>query len=93
MRVTCSLCKFESEGTCTKKSRSGKAPRVKLTKRRTCGVYVEDPMKVFTDFRKREAHRTKLREQGIKRARIEAIIKNLKDNARPTGLEGTDDKK
>ena len=93
MRVTCSLCKFESQGACTKKRRAGKDQKVKLTKRRTCGIYVEDPMKVFIDFRKREAHRSKIREQAIKRARVEAVVNNLKNNARPTGLEGTNDKK
>ena len=90
MRVTCRLCKFESAGACTKKRKSGKPQKVKLTKRRTCGIYVEDPMKVFTDFRKREAHRTKLREQAIKRARIDAVIKNLKA---PAGMEATSDTK
>lgn len=93
MRVTCKLCKYESAGGCVKKRKAGQNQKVKLTKRRTCGIYVEDPMKVFTAFRKSEAHRSKMREQAIRRARIDAVVKNLKDNARPTGLEAPNDKK
>jgi hypothetical protein len=79
MRVTCNLCKFESAGACTKKLQGGQPKKIKLTKRRTCGVFQEDPMKVFTAFRKKEAHRAKMREASVRRAKVAAVLADLKD--------------
>jgi hypothetical protein len=79
MRVTCNFCKFEVAGACTKKKQDGKPKKIKLTKRRTCKVYVEDPMKVFTAFRKKEANRAKLKQTQLRQAKIAAAIRNLQE--------------
>lgn len=74
MRVTCNICKFEASGTCTKKSQSGKPQAIKLTKRRVCETYSEDPMKVFTQFRRKEANRAKMRAAAVRRSTMAAAI-------------------
>jgi hypothetical protein len=78
MRVTCKLCQFEKEGACTKKRQGGKPKKIKLSKRRTCNIYEEDAMKVFSQFRKREAHRA-LRQQDLRRAQTDAVMKQLRE--------------
>jgi hypothetical protein len=84
MRVTCNLCKFETAGACEKKRKGGHPQKIQLTKRRTCGIYVEDPMKVFTSFRKREANRAKMRQVELRRAKIAANIAALKSGVTPS---------
>jgi hypothetical protein len=81
MRVTCNLCKFEAAGACEKKRRGGHPQKVQLTKRRTCNMYDEDPMKVFTSFRKKEANRAKMRQVELRRAKIAASIADLQRKA------------
>lgn len=75
MKVTCKLCKFESKGACLKKKQGGQPKKIKLTKRRNCGLFQEDTMKVFTEFRKKEANKVKMRQVAVRRARMAAAIK------------------
>ena len=89
MRVTCNLCKFESAGTCSKKRQA----KVELTKRRTCSSYQEEPMKVFTQFRKKEKHRANIKRQEMRRAKLAAAIQNLRAEGLSTVVDGGPDVK
>jgi hypothetical protein len=91
MRVTCNLCQFEKEGACIKKRQGGKPKKIKLTKRRTCKIYEEDAMKVFTQFRKKESHRANLRQQELKRAQMAAIMRKLQTEKEARGLGGSNE--
>jgi len=70
MRVTCSLCQFEVSGACQKKSRKNKPATVKLEKRRNCSLFVEDTLKVFSKFKKSQAHRSNIRKIQIKSSSV-----------------------
>lgn len=86
MRVTCKICQFEKNGACIKKRQGGKPKKIQLTKRRTCKVYEEDTMKVFTQFRKKEAHRAALRQQELKRSQMAAIMRKLQTEKTARGI-------
>ena len=60
-RVRCKFCSHEKGGLCTKKTTRGFSPKVRVNKPRSCDLYSEDALRVLSDFRKREAHKGKLR--------------------------------
>ena len=93
MRVTCKLCQFEKAGACIKKRQGGKPKKIKLSKRRTCNRYEEDAIKVFSQFRKREAHRAALRQQELRRAQLASGMNKLQEERDARGVEVLNDTK
>lgn len=78
MKVQCSLCEFERNGLCTKKTRGGKPITIKVNKRRQCDKYSEDAGRVLAQFRKREAHRAAIKKHDLRRAQLAKAIEMAK---------------
>lgn len=82
MRVQCCLCVFEKDGFCLKKKKRGNPIKIKPTKRRTCDLYSEDGMRVFSKFRAKEAHNASVKRQALRRAQLAKAI----EQARQAGV-------
>jgi len=78
MRVQCCLCEYEKDGFCLKKVKRGSPLKIKTGKRRSCGLYSEDPMRVFSRFRAREVHEAGLKRQELRRAQLVKAMENAK---------------
>jgi len=96
MKVQCSLCQYEDNGYCSKKKRSSKPLKIKVNKRRSCGLYEEDAFRVLQMYRKKEAHRAKLINMERRRVYLSEAIEKLKlEGARhliTPKRKGSDDK-
>jgi len=78
MKVKCCLCEFEKAGFCLKKKKRGKPIKIKTSKGRTCDKYSEDGMRVFSQYRKKEAHKAGIQQQTLKRAQLARAIEQAK---------------
>lgn len=79
MKVQCSLCEFEIDGFCSKKKKNSQPVKIKLNKRRTCGIYSEDVVRVLSEYRKKERHRANLKKITMKRAKVQAAVNNIRE--------------
>ncbi len=78
MKVQCSLCEFEVGGFCVKKKRRGKPIKIKTNKKRICDKYTEDGMRVFGQYRKKEAHKAGVHRQLLRRAQLAHAVEQAK---------------
>lgn len=79
MKVQCSFCEYEVDGFCVKKKQNSHPTKIKLNKRRTCGAYSEDVMKVLEEYRKKERHLANVKRLTMKRAQMRAAINKIRE--------------